>query len=342
MSAFFREINLKDIAYYALVFLLFFFGVFSYDIADYSNYEYIYTLSIIGSERSLSLVEPGFLFLCKIFNLMGFSFPFFRGVYILVAICILLRGLNAYNKNSSNVPLLLYVFFPFALDIVQFRFFMASAIVIYSMKFLEEHKIIRYIAAVLLASTQQFTAIFYLLFLLNLLEMKKLKVIVLCGTVGEIILLPFFTSFVMNRMGAAIDHYSDYSSSSYSVYLAILYLFMTVFIVFYDYFFLENVDHFNEMQKKILYSLFLLIPFVFLNENFTRLYRGVVVLIYCRLFNKMNEGKDIAATSIAAIFFCGFMFYFHLSPHNIGHWNRIIIPLFENNFVIDYIRSFYD
>lgn len=339
MSSFWCNLKLNQVAYFALIFVLVFFGVFSYDLADYSNYELIYKLSAAESGKGAELVEPGFLLLCKLFNIIGVPFPVFRGLYILTAICFLLKGLKFFNKVDSNVPLLLYIVFPFALDVVQYRFFLASAIVIYSIKYLEERKFLKYIVAVLFAATQQYAAVFYLLFLIVSLDKEKVAKIVFFMTIIELVLLPIIMELVFSRMGFLFMHYSDYSDSAYSRTLCVLYLFMTFAIVLFDYFGIKNNDSFDEFMQKILYLSVLLVPFIFLNENFSRLYRGVLLLIYCRLFQKTNDKRNVCAISVFAIVFCGFMFYFHLSPHNQTHWNRVMMPIFENNFIFDFFKD---
>jgi hypothetical protein len=314
-------------------------GTLSYGIADYSNYELIYNFYTekIGTQSSW-VVEPIFLFLCKVSKFCGFSFPVFRGMYITVAVIVLLKGMSRYSKNNI-IPLILYIVFPFALDIVQFRFFLAYAIVIYSITYLEKGDYRKYIAAVLIASTQQITSIFYLILLIVKLKKENFLKFIFIYTIVEFIIFSILSRGYLGGMIPLFSHYLEYSSSLYTINLCVLYLFMTSAIVSYDYFFIKNKDNIDVFLEKILYALFLFVPFILLNENFTRLYRGMVVLIYCRFFRRVNMGRDIEAASIMAFVFCGLMFFIHLSPHNVSHWERIIVPLFENNYLFNIIRN---
>lgn len=325
------------ITYCIIILILVFFGVFSYGVADYSNYELIYDYYTLNANAN-GVVDAGFFVLCKLCKSIGISFPVFRGLYILVTIVILVKGVARYDKNS-NAPLLLYIIFPFALDIAQFRFFMASAIIIFSIRFLEEKKLGKYIIAVLIAMTQQVSAIIYLVLLLIAVEKKKMYWIVFSASIVEMVVLLAFNEIIFGRITQNLTHYLNYTSSSYSIKLCFMYLAMNGVIVLYDFFFTKNKDKTDDMMMNILCSLFVLIPFIIMNENFTRLYRGLIVLVYCRLFRRTNREWTFDLRGIVAFVFCGIMFYIHLSPRNLPHWERIVVPLFENNYILDWLRS---
>lgn len=328
----------KKFAHCIIILILVYFGLFSYGVADYSNYELIYDYYTLQVNAN-GVVDTGFLLLCKLFKYAGIPFPVFRGIYIFIAITILVKGVERYDKNS-NMPLLLYIVFPFALDIVQFRWFMVSAIVIYSIKYIENKKITKYIVAILIAATQQISAIIYLILLLVHVDKKKMHRIVMVVTLAEMASLLALRGTILGRVSQVFTHYVDYMSSSYSSKLCIMYLAMNAAIMLYDYFFIKNKDKIDEMMMSILCSLFMLIPFIMMNENFTRLYRGLVLLVYCRLFRRTNRRWTFNPRSMVAFVFCAIMFYIHLSPHNLSHWNRIVVPLFENNYLLDWLRSY--
>lgn len=323
--------------FFLLLFAYIYFAVFSYNIADYQNYKLIYEVYAPKSSMAGGVVDTGFYLLCRLCNFIGIPFPMFRGFYIAVALFILIKGVQRYDKNS-NIPLLLYLFFPFALDVVQFRTFLVSAIVIYSIRFLEEKNILKYIFAIVMAATQQITAVFFLLLLIIYVDKKKLVKSSILVSLMELMFLPVATSAVLGKFGQALSHYMGYASSSYSRRLCLLYFVMTIFLLLYQHFFIKSKDKTDEILTKILLALLMLIPFIMLNENFTRLYRGLVVLIYCRLFRRTSNAQTFVLKSFMAFAFCGIMFYIHLSPHNISHWKNIIIPMFENNYILDFVR----
>lgn len=103
--------------------------------ADQAGYEYLYNsyqLTIGGSGQT-----GGYLLLVQISNAVGLSFQQFKGIIGFVCIMLLYLFIRRYTDNIAFV-LALYFLLPFLYDIVQFRFFFATCIALYSLRFIIE------------------------------------------------------------------------------------------------------------------------------------------------------------------------------------------------------------
>lgn len=333
------NISLKNILFVILLALAWISAVFCYENPDYYSYRLIYEYYTPAGLSNSNLVDIGFVFLCNFFYKAGFSFEMFRGIYLSIAMFLMYESLRYFRKDN-NFAILLYLIFPFALDVVQMRFMLSTAITIYALRFLKERNVRKYVVYVLIASTQQILSLFYLLLILTLVDKKLLIKIVSVLFIVEIVCFFFSNSIINNIINKYFRHYISYLDyTQYANNLAYLYIFMTMVIILYVYTLKDFPDaDFSFIQKIVLLNL-LFIPFIFINENFTRLFRGMIFFIYigmedsCKMFNLKKDRR------IISFLFCAFMFYIHLSPHNDFHWNHVFLTLFKNNYFWELIKG---
>lgn len=112
----------------------------------------------------LSANEIGYSQLMSAGHAMGLTFETFRGVLCCIAFLLISSGLARLRVNRSAF-MLLYGFYPFFLDVAQFRNFLALSVVIAALPFLirTPSRTIWYILGVLLAGSVQSSALVFLI-----------------------------------------------------------------------------------------------------------------------------------------------------------------------------------
>nr|WP_279289313.1 EpsG family protein [Clostridium algidicarnis] len=157
--------------------------------ADYMNYNVSYYQSAVCAINYSQ--EVGFQLLCKLFYNFNLEYNQFLIIISIIGLALITSTIKKYTKNIAFV-LAMYFMFPFMLDVVQVRNFMAMAIIVFALRFLIEKKKwgkAKYIILVVIASTFHYTAFFYLLFLLtevrNVKKMTHYSIII--ATVGALI-----------------------------------------------------------------------------------------------------------------------------------------------------------
>lgn len=335
-----RSFDFKKIPFVLVLFVAFVSAVFCYDNADYYSYTLIYDYYTPRGLSDGQLVDFGFVVLCKLFYNLGCSYETFRGIYISIACVIMYKSIQYFTDNSK-LPIMLYLVFPFALDIVQMRYMFALSIVIYSLRFLKEGKISKYIIGVIIASTQQLVAIFYLLLIITVIEDKKAVKILKIAFPLELMFFFVFSSFLNSFILGNFSHYNSYLSyGQYSRGLALLYIVMAGVLIY-----LTQAQHYHkeksniDFAKSVVLISLLFVPFIFINENFTRLYRGMIPFVYIGLANSKKIFCKKTDNLLVTIFYCAVMFYIHLSPHNVYHWEHVFLPLFTKNYFWEHLFS---
>ena len=118
--------------------LLFFMWVLfwgNFDNADYLNYKNLYDyVSYSGTGYSTSQI--GLVLIMKLASRIGFEYHHFLMLLSLVGIYLISHTVNRYTDKPQFV-FLLYCVYPFLLDIVQVKHFLAMSIIVYSFKYLE-------------------------------------------------------------------------------------------------------------------------------------------------------------------------------------------------------------
>ena len=141
--------------------------------ADYMNYNIAYYYNAVSNINWSK--EVGFQLLCKLFYKFGLQYNQFLVIISIIGLLLITSTVRRYTKNVAFI-LATYFIFPFMLDVVQVRNFMAMAIVVFALRFLIERKKwgeVKYIILVMFASTIHYIALFYFLFLLTKVRNTK-------------------------------------------------------------------------------------------------------------------------------------------------------------------------
>ena len=136
--------------------------------ADYTNYElFYYRYGALGTWDTN--MEIGYQLICKLSNIIGLDYQAYLAMISLFGLGIIGYTIRKFTRNYS-FALVLYMIYPFILDIVQQRNFLAIVFIVFGFQFLMSSKKIAslyYIICVLLAMSFHYFSFFYLLFIVT-------------------------------------------------------------------------------------------------------------------------------------------------------------------------------
>lgn len=316
----FKVFNLDHLLGFLLLIDLFYIAINSKNISDLSTYEMIY-------DSGTNTFESGYTLLTRIGKLVGLDYLGFRTVlfgagFILIWICLIKL------KANVNVVLGIYAIYPFTLDVIQNRNFLAASIILFGIPFLfKENKTgsIEFIICVVLATTIHRISIVYLLLLFAKNgRNEKLRKRILLFIVFFAFLLAFFIRFSPGMTEAVINFLMSINSERTTAYTQILLrwgflLFWTMELLYvlsakiiisekigHEYEIVDNIPK-NELATFIYWinlcccSLF---PLLLININFYRIYRNLSLVNYIQLpllLSTKNRQKKILCITVFII-----------------------------------------
>lgn len=262
---------------------------------DYENFSNIYnTFTRIGI-TSYSGVEAGFSFLMRFLGSLGLSYQSFLFVIATIFLTVITMVTFYFSRNPF-ISLLLYIYFPFMLDIVQIRNSLAYACVLCGLIFLLNEKYLVFTFFVILASLFHITSLFYLCFLIIKLDLQKIFRYIVSITLLLIVFRTFFIKYLLGLLpfGQKYLVYLD-GISLFSLLLYIVLIIANILVNFFIYkrmLILKNKTKIERktikialLTLKISIILLLAIPFLSFSSDFFRLYRNMIPLF---LFNLTN------------------------------------------------------
>ncbi len=340
---------------------LFIIACFSYDMSDYSQYTVSYNRIANGITTGYQM-ETGYIFAEKLASLLRMDFRVFRGIYIALALALLIISVWEYAKETTLFALLLYAIYPFLLDVVQMRHLMAVAITIYCIRFLKERSrgnILRYCIGMLLAVSQHTIAFFYFFFLLAyikndirkfyraILVVIAIEIVAMLGLNSGGVITRFyeflFSGLLTIRGAGAFSLAKTVAVTKYYILMFGILFFLFLILQDKSNTSFEKINLSTEGMYDLLFRISLIsltfIPFTNINDHLARANRGLFVIIYIVF---IEYAKRKRATSFKRMLYrlfplglttlCFFMF---LSPRSEAHWETVTMPTLTNNYFIE-------
>lgn len=323
---------------------------------DYLTYESIYYA------QGGPTLEFGFTSLCKIFNLLGFSFLTFRAAVALIGLLIIIKCI--YDYTSSPVfTFFAYILYPFLFDVVQIRFFLAEVIILYSLRFLKEFNrknLICFTFSLFLAISMHSISIAYCaLYIAYFKHIKTVsKVSVALTTlliVVRILGLSYFALMIrsMSFMGENFVTGAAYLNNMGTTYrLMIIYLLIDILMLILYYHshrdisaagsYREQIACHTGLQMSFEVSIKLILismiftPLFAYGSSFGRLFRGMLILLYCIGLNgHAIQGRILKVRSIIPKVYVAclsvVLFYAHIVTGDSDVFNRVLKMVLDNN-----------
>lgn len=297
---------------------------------DYYYYKFIFQ----NLDNKYLIVEKGyiyFLLLCKkIIN----SYEFNILLTSFIGLSLIMMTFKKYT--NMKLPIFLYLLFPFFLDIVQIRFFLAMSLFVFSLKYIIERKQIKYILLIVLAISFHKTAIIYFpIYYLYNFKIKKLKIICYLFSLIFFIFIKFdVLKMLIHVMDPLRANFYLKNNMRLGPYLFASIVIITMYLSF------VSIDILKENKKLVkllrfflvinVYSI-IIIPFFFLNGNFFRMQRPIILLNYILFsltYKKLKKEKKFFYLSVIL----GFVGYLAFSRIGL----KLILEILENNFIITF------
>jgi hypothetical protein len=320
---------------------------------DYINYKITYDK--ISSVSFFSSPQIGYTILMKIGHFFNLDFFYFR--FLIIGICLFLIYfffINRYSKNYNHI-LLLYMIYPMIIDSEHFRNFIALAILLAGIRFLEnnsfKNKLIFFII-IIISSSIHFTFILYSFLLLankknsnKIPKVLAIGVIILCVIVfinnNQIPFLMPLLSFISNEK--IIRYLTSRTNYGFLIPFTLYIInFIMIFwsrkIVIKNYKNSVKSDSMSDLGFiNIVYSIniigFIFFPLYMLSITFYRLARNFLILNYISYSiasdslsgNRINKLKFNFSVILSVIIWLILTLWVKTSPE------RVIVPFFTKN-----------
>lgn len=355
----------KILSYIILIYLMVLMG------ANTQNPDtYIYETSIYKS-GTLFTKDIGFGILVLIFNKLGLSYYTFKMIISCIGIILIHKTVRVYLTKNVNVFYFLYVCYPFFMDIVQVRNFLAMAIFIYSTRWLTiEKNNWKYIFGMVIAISIQKTALAYLplCFFIDLDKDSWVKrilyIVILITTIIGLNrdLLINFMNFLLNYVAEILPGLERKLLTITTNYGWILFWGIQVFnyyIVKKSKKYMEELDNSEKIENyEVKYRFltvvnnlniytFLFLPLYIITSTFSRIQRNIYILNFIAVLlasetsdNKNNKKlKNMINLSYIMIAFYMLLFIYRFLINNESAlWNSIIIPVYQKNWIFELFK----
>lgn len=317
---------------YLIILFLCFLQFFQIGSPDYENYKVVY--DFIGSGYRYLDTGYGWLVLCKFGNILCLNYREFQVVLLFICLLIIMWVVNKIVGTTKNTHMFysLYLLYPALMDLVQFRFFVATVLVFLGISFLNENSFfnyIKFITCVIIAFTIHSATLFYMIFILIPI-FNKIKIalcmLVTVFSIGFFVFKSQLLSFIALFINEArVNRYLQ-STDSVGIYGLIAYI--VTLIIFNIILYKASIITKTVQDKKTkvfidnIYSISLLfwvvLPLSSFDTNLFRIQRIMWPLLYLVLVLMFNQKiykikifeVEISIKCIAfflAIF--GFIFY---------------------------------
>lgn len=310
----------KDKRIFHILFLCFiiYFSAFR----DGLGQDYVGYISKLEYDISFNILkEPLFELLSLIIRKTIFSEVFF--FFVTSAITLTLIYNSLYKKNKyAFLSVYIFLFFP-ALYFNTFnivRQFFASALFLYSFRYIESNNIKKYSLCILIAMLMHFSSIILFPFFYILRFNYNKKVIAL--TVLSFIIVFFSFDSTMAILSTILPNYEIYSSSDLkldSSFMIVLYNVLLLLLLFKE----NKLDGSFSLYKKAFFIMVLFYDLSFKNYYFTRFALFFLPTICFMVPYIINLYMPKWKTNVLVVSFYGFLF-FYILIQNIN--NPLIIP----------------
>lgn len=302
------------------------------DGADYNNYLLNYGYTTNFNVNGWEYLYQISVLMAKSINLSFHQFIFF---YFLVGILLMLFTIKKCTGSSVGV-FLLYIVYPFAMDIVHIRFFMADAIVIFSLRFLFSEKrfdFIKFIIGIIIATFFHTSALaFIALLFAKYINEDNLRIIGVVVAGGAFIIFPQLDKWLkmldISFISRKLFYFTEGTENLTKILIIALLLISCVFFEFTYRTYRGEDKNIIRILKNINYVSLLFYPFFIASIDFLRLHRVVAICNY--IICAKYEGKNKSLIKIGGIVYAVVCFIAFIASYT---WESMIEKLFISNII---------
>ncbi len=243
------------------------------------------------------------------------------------------------------LAILCYICYPFFLDLVQIRHFMAMAIFVFACRYLFHYNktnLIKYCLLIFLAATQHIIALAFLFFIIVYIQNSKtilytsllLEVAVFSG-----LRFIYNSLFIQNILELRNKDYSAGLSFGQSIMYPLFYIILIIFccVLFYvnSKKVNPNVSSVNNAMFKICISSIVFIPFILIDFQYTRLIRGCILIVYMYISDQIcllkKTYRFIVTTALLLVVL---LVNIKLFGPGSGYYDSVTKSIFSDNWLL--------
>lgn len=329
---------LKSYINFAFVFFLLIIFSFSSGYADQENYENLFNV-IKSSGEGYFGSQIGLVYFYKFVIYVGLDFSSTLLIIFCLSFVFIHYVVSRFSDNSLFVYIL-YVIYPFFLDVVQVKQFVCMSLVVFALQFLlKKNGYLTYLLFISIAILFHYAAIFFLpLIFLSRLGFNKLYLV--CG-----LFVLFF--FFLVKSGAydflifsetlyfRVKQYLE-NSPGYGFIVQIFIQTIILLVMIFSRNKLVAAGKDNEFIRAVIYAniyLTILFPFYMINGNFERVYRVMFIPNYIVLINFLGLFSPVRrfSLSITSVLVMITLSLWYLR----GILDITLFPILDNNRFID-------
>lgn len=304
-----------------------------------------------GATDNITSLNQGGLysFICFWFKNHGYDFVIMNA-FVSTIIFIILYIIILRDSASPSFTMSLFFIYPFIDNTIQKRFFLASVIIIFAMKYLFEKTkfgIIKFIILCIIAAQIHVAAYAYLLFaFFQIISEKKLKKIIpICIMVG-ILSIP-----IIPRLATLI-----FPTSKVNLYFNVLKLgifdaifwisFHGIFVLIFRFAYkkLKRTDLLDDKYITNVYKLninsLVFLPLYYYEPTFIRFYRSLLLFNYIGIgnlqLNRWYYTKNTLYLTCMQIAYGIFAFIIVYCITSVG-FESMVIPIFSDNLILNFL-----
>ena len=323
---------------------------------DYDLYKLSY--DNMSWEKIADTRAIGYSFVIFIFKSLGFSFQGYMALVCFLVLLSIYKSIKQYTDNC-NLAFFAYLIYPFLIDPIQIKQWVASAIVLYSLRYLTEttnKNIIRFVICVLLATLIHSSCVYYAVFILIFLIKSPFALLVtsFVASIGMLSLasilidkiryLDFFVQWTKGQLDNYLLSANEVASKTYLFLLIGLTIGVMLYIKEYGFtrgqkVVNNQIREYSDILTKVSLLCIPSLGFMIVHQEFYRLFRGMFFVYYAMFFYKRNalSRSFKILFIIAGIAIALFMFYKEFSS-TAYYYEAVTKPLFENNIFFDWFE----
>lgn len=309
--------------------------------ADYFNYELLYNY-ISNTGEGFETTQLGFSLIMKITSGIGLEYYQFLMAISLLGLYLIASTVKRYTSKPQLVYVL-YFIYPFLLDIVQVRHFIAMSIIVFSFRYLVEDRRLnnlRFVLGTLIACSIHYISIIFLpLLLIKRMKTKRLYTLIFIILVVGIPLAYSNIFLILASYIAPIQKLEEYFLNRARYGFVIQYFIQggILFLVYYSRRFLEKrkgSNAFVDLIYKTNIYLLILFPLYIINGTFERGFRMIMIpnfILFSLVFIKIKRNEKIMILFFLLLFVIALFVFYIFSSYKY----TVFFPIFENNLILE-------
>lgn len=328
----------KIFSFMLLVFMWVLFWA-NYNNADYLNYKNLYDyVNYTGVGYSTS--QFGFVFIMKFASRLGLEYHHFLMIFSLIGLYLISDTVKRYTDKPQLVYLV-YFIYPFLLDIVQVKHFLAMSIIVYCFRYLEYEgnlNNIKYLLGILMAVSIHTISIIFIpiLFIKNIKISKMYILIIMVLAIGiPLAYTNFFQIYAYRFLDIQRIEAYFLNRARYGFLIQFFIQGVIFLLVYYSKVILEKRKESNKFVELVYRTnlyLIILFPLYIINGTFERGFRIIMILnyiVFSKLYSTSKKNNKGVVLFIIMIFVFALFFYFIFIPYG----DTVFFPIFENNLI---------